>query len=73
VVELPSLRTNVVRGNLRTVLPSTVGIKDSAVQLVLTHQRVPVVVRACGFYNRSRAVHTGLLYTPCGVGADRLM
>jgi hypothetical protein len=44
---------------LRTVLPLTVGIRDGAVQLVLTNQRartlvvmnvrVPVAVRACGF------------------------
>ena len=27
-------------GKLRTVLPLTVGIRDRAVQLVLTHQRV---------------------------------
>jgi hypothetical protein len=27
-------------GRLRTVLPLTVGIRDGAVQLVLTHQRV---------------------------------
>jgi hypothetical protein len=35
-------------GKLRTVLPLTAGIRDGAVQLVLTHQRGRSGERACG-------------------------